>query len=84
MVDLDTFINGLEDQIKRDEAFIRLITEIRRLRESNRGLMTALEWYSLQCRYEWNSEAGFIGTSLIQDGGTKAREALAKYSETKE
>lgn len=39
----------------------------------------ALNFYLIGARYEWNSEDGLIGASLIQDSGTKARAHFKKW-----
>lgn len=46
-----------------------------------RTLTAALEFYSIRARYEWSSNGGLLGESLIQDYGSLARKALSDGEE---
>lgn len=41
-------------------------------------LTTALEFYAIRARYEWSSNGGLLGESLISDSGSIARKALTE------
>ena len=58
-----------EDCEERDARIAELEAKVKKLRD-------ALEFYAPQVRYEWSSNEGLLGQSLISEGGFLARQAL--------